>query len=238
MPQAHALLARWRAGMSRLAASDGGPRVLGTGDSVSPFNAGLWTIARPSRGLYEAGLQQMRVAAFNESHGFGLLGTPRALASARPELRKQLNWLTRTHLWRHDAWGSAVFGDCDQGFLLYMFYLYDGGVGARMAPAQNAWRETAACRLGRDGESYAGAPDTDCAHTARHHYGMIKPWELLNSGQNQGRVAQYLSTIDFANFTATSACAAAFAAWAPRLPPAAPRGTHLRHHGKYQRVGP
>ena len=41
-----------------------------------------------------------------------------------------------------------------------------------------------------------------------------------------------------AHLANTSVCAAQFAAWLPSLPPALPLGTHLKHQGHYQRVGP
>ena len=76
-----------------------------------------------------------------------------------------------------------------------------------------------------------------CPHSTRHYYGSPKPWALLRSRANGGRVSVYLNRTAFARLANCSRCAATFAAWHASLPPAKVSG-HLVGHGKYQRLGP
>ena len=120
-----AIVERWKAGWTEVVPPDGSARVLGSPDSQSPFNAGLWTLGNPSATLYETGLHQMRTAPFNGTHGFGLLGSPRKLVRERPYLFASLH---PTRAWKRDLWSNTglPFMDCDQGFLYFVFYLLLG----------------------------------------------------------------------------------------------------------------
>jgi len=239
---ADAVRARWQSQWSHLSrdatgATTTGTVVLGDRDPLAAFNAGLWTIARPSTELYEEGLRQMHRVSFNRTHGFGLLGRPKAVAGARPQLKATLPGLQRSRTFKLNEWGSPriPFSDCDQGFFAFMFFLHRGGIGGRMGPVNASGK---ACHLNVTTGKYLRAQPADCAHLARHRYGTTKPWRLLRGHQNKGEVANYLSGIRHAHLANSSACAAQFSAWLPSLPPALPLGTHLKHQGRYQRVGP
>ena len=254
------VLSRWAAGWGEVVPADGNPRVIGSPDSISPFNAGLWTLSHPSTMLYELGLRLMRTVQFNKTHGFGRLGRPRALTAQRPWLSAGLQG---TRVWKRDLWDAPdlPYMDCDQGLLYYIFYLHlgIGRVAGSMLPNAPA----AECRgLERRRNTSALTVDAararlaaKCIHVARHHYGVLKPWRLAlsrqklsaNHGnvtraavQNGGRVAQFLSELPrgVGKLPPGSACAAEFASFLQWLPAPSPVGTKLVHHGKLHRVGP
>ena len=118
--------ARWKRTWSDAVPGDGRPRVYSEGDHWTPFNGGLWTLGHPTQSLYEDGLALLRRGKWNTTHGFNYAGTPREYFARLPSLRKRMK---HTTMYRKNTW-NIPFGDCDQGFLFYMFYLHfprDGG---------------------------------------------------------------------------------------------------------------
>ena len=236
-PVAH-VEARWSSTWAEAAPEDGRTRVLAVGDYTSPFNGGLWTVGWPSRAMYRDGLAQLRRGLWNATHGFNLVGTPRQIYARSPALRERME---RTRMFKHDTWGYA-FGDCDQGFLFYMFYLrgrrgaasaleggaLQGGVngaGGVAGPAADASAVVGGdfaavppnCTASRLRPTAAPDADPRCPHTARHYWGPRKPWQLEKD--NAGRVAVFLEQTSFDHLPHANAslCAARFAGWAPRL---------------------
>jgi len=220
--------ARWAAGWADAVPADGSTRLLGASDFASPLNGGQWTLAWPDRALYEQGVRVLAEARWNATHGFNGAGTPRELARGS---RTVAAALAKTRMLGRNTWGFP-FGDCDQGFLFYMLFLVRPvgqpmlGAGARNASSRQ-------CRF--HPAALASAP---CPHSTRHYYGGLKPWALLRSRANAGRVSVYLNRTAFAHLANCSRCAATFAAWHRTLPPPARIGTHLVGHGEYQRLGP
>ena len=82
--------ARWLATWQAAVPPSGHPRLYGAADNWSPFNGGLWTLAHPSRELYELGLALLECTSWNATHGFNLMGRPRKLANAHPRVRQML----------------------------------------------------------------------------------------------------------------------------------------------------
>ena len=195
---------------------DGRPRLLGISDYFVPLNGGLWTLGRPSRALYERGLAELERTTWNATHGFGLVGTPTELCARDPGLRKHM---AKTRMLKHNTWDQP-YGDCDQGFLFYMFFVVNGGVYGELLP-----EPPKACARSPNGEG--------CAHTARHYWGHSKPWML--DGTNHARVAYYLAHTDFRARVNQSHCAARFAGYAAKLPPNT-RVSAPKWGGKLQRV--
>ena len=259
------IAARWVAGWSEVVPPGGSPRVLGSPDSQSPFNAGLWTLANPSTALYEAGINQLRTVRFNRSHGFGLLGSPRNLVRERPYLFASLH---PTRAWKRDVWSDAglPFMDCDQGFLYFVFYLLFGigrqagqqlhsASGWECQQLEHQLSRAASVHTTGMGVNFSSRVQSKggCPHTARHHYGPLKPWRMVRNMSkvrqqgmtkeallNGGRIAQFLDELPWGldDLVNTSRCARKLASWRDWLPKAAPRGTRLVGHGKYHRLGP
>lgn len=230
-PMAH-VAGRWRDTWATAVPPGGRTRVLAVHDYTSPFNGGLWTVGSPSRALYEAGLRVLERAVFNRTHGFNHVGTPRQIYKRYPSLRRRMH---RTRMLKHNDWKFA-FGDCDQGFLFYMFYLRrlaDGsfvGASHEDVPAEcSTW--TKGSRID---------DDPRCPHAARHYWGPRKPWQAEKD--NLGRVAWYLRQTSFEGLPLAnrSMCARRFASWDDRLRPhrllIANRSKPTKWGGKLQRL--
>ena len=241
--------ARWRQTWEYAVPATRRPRLLSVSDYTSPLNGGLWTLAWPSRRLYEKGLELMRNTSWSATQGFNAIGTPRAIFNRLPHVRRRMR---RTQMLKHNTW-QFFNGDCDQGFLFYLFYLIpsivDGGVastaegGAVQQAPTRASSEGATAQqvvdwplsapsgaeayIGADHESYHDDYNTSATpvHSARHYWGSPKPW-MLSKHNNEARVAYFLA---HTNYSGTSRCAHDFASLAavvrglgvtaPRKPP-------------------
>ena len=219
---------RWRQTWSDAVPPDGSPRVLAEGDHWTPFNGGLWTLGNPSMTLYNNGLARLRNGVWNATHGFEHAGTPVQWAKREPALARRMR---DTHMMHQNTWDFA-FGDCDQGFLFYMFYLNPPTESIRVRPGADftPTPEGVRCKGTRGIET-----DPRCPHTARHYWGPKKPWQL--ESDNGGRVAHYLANTNFSG-RSESVCAMRFATWASsgRLPIIDPSKPPKKFNGKLQRV--
>ena len=127
-PQAQ-VIERWRSTWNVVVPPDGSSRLDAERDSISPMNGGLWTLARPTTAMYERGLAVLERPSWNSTHGFDLIGTPRQIFQrAGRALRRRM---ARTKMCRRNTW-AVEFGDCDQGFLFYVFFLLEDIGGARV----------------------------------------------------------------------------------------------------------
>ena len=210
------VVARWRAGWETAVPSDRVSRVLGTKDFVSPLNGGLWMLSWPSRKMYEDGLFQLEVAQYNTTHGFSLVGTPQDLYARYPLVRPMMN---KSRMYTHNTW-DIPFGDCDQGFLFYMFYLRNYGTGISHEPVPKICRK------------YLNRNNASCAHTATHYWGHRKPW--IFDIDNKAGVLHYLKHTDYRPLVNYSHCARRFSRWAARL--STTRKSPPKFVGKLQRV--
>ena len=230
---------RWRNTFHAAAPPSRRPRVLSDKDMESPFNGGLWTLAWPSRNLYEHGLSLMHRVGWNESDGFDHAGQPRDLHRSRPEL----HWrMAETRMLRSNTWDFSM-GDCDQAFLFYMLHL-TSAVGADFEPVQSAGANVGPMQ--RVGIGAHGRQMPGFVHTARHYYSHPKPWYWTKCMQkrhmgirqdgyprfelcpviprargsflkNAGRVLWFLNHTDWRSRPATSKCASAFSRVLPEL---------------------
>ena len=167
---------RWRDSLHVAAPPDRQPRMLSVNDMESPVNGGLWTLAWPSRQLYERGLRLMHSASWNETDGFDHAGAPRALVQSRPTLRSRLR---HTVMLRSNSWRFAM-GDCDQAFLLHLLYVTTS-VGGDHEPVGAIEDKVG---LGR------GLMHPPWVHTARHYYGYPKPWYWTHCQLDAHRAAK------------------------------------------------
>ena len=131
----------------------GAPRFLSVGDEQSPLNSGVWTLGWPSAALYERGVELLRAARWNSTHGFvAPTGSIRDSSSAIGDDSTSAAAVGRWSLasgWEHDGWeprrlyearadlrrrlrGTAMLrsnswsypgGNCDQGFLWHVLYV-------------------------------------------------------------------------------------------------------------------
>ena len=186
---------RWRETWQLVVPAHGRTQIDVGKDAMSPVNSGIWTLAWPRRGIYERGLAVLERANWNATHGFDLVGRPKQIyARADGALRARM---FNTWMLKRDSW-SVNFGDCDQGFIFYMFFLHEPGIGAE---------EEAVSRSCMN-ELPHGA---GCAHTARHHQGPRKPWQLEKD--NRGRVQSFLRSFNFSHLVNVSRCASRLEAW-------------------------
>lgn len=222
---------RWRSSFRNAVPENGESRFLSTNDMESPLNGGLWTLARPSRRLYERGLHLMRTVRWNESDGFDHIGQPRELHMARP----QLHWrMKQTRMLRSNTWQFSM-GDCDQAFLFYLLYL-ESSVGGDFEPVGVGEQVSI-------GSMHHGKQLPSFVHTARHYYSHPKPWYWSKCQQNShrdfipgryekcpvipssrfqylknaGRVLWFLNHTDWRSRPASSTCARAFSQVFPEL---------------------
>lgn len=227
----HLVTERWRRTWHEAVPTDGSPRVLAEGDHWTPFNGGLWTLGNPSKALYDDGLVQLHDGVWNTTHGFAHAGTPVQWAERIPSL---LNRMRHTHMYRKNTWNFA-FGDCDQGFLFYMFYLNSPKGSIRVRPGTDFTPPEGGVECLPGDRSTGTDVDVRCPHTARHYWGPKKPWQL--EMDNRGRVAHYLANTNYSG-RSESMCAARFATWAssgrlPKIDPLKPPG---KFNGKLQRI--
>lgn len=232
---------RWRSTFHFAAPPSRKPRVLSDKDPESPFNGGLWTLAWPSRELYERGLGLMHRVRWNESDGFDHAGQPRDLNRNHPEL----HWrMSETRMLRSNTWDFSM-GDCDQAFLFHALHL-DSAVGADFEPVQSDAGADAG-PMQRVGIGAQGRQMPGFVHTARHYYSHPKPWYWTQCMQkrhmtftqkagsprfedcpviprkrvlflkNAGRVLWFLNHTDWQSRPATSKCASAFSLVLPEL---------------------
>ena len=141
------------------------PELIAHADSMSPVNGGL-LIVRPSMSRYESGLRVLRRCRFNETHGWDLLGPPRALETAFrfadgapvSEVGADIgDPPMRSDAYRRNDW-RFVGADSDQGFLFHVY---------RRRRAFFRWR-----------------PNT---HRAIHWRGEPKPWALAFDAHTHAR---------------------------------------------------
>jgi hypothetical protein len=218
--------ARWRATWDYAVPPSGQPRLLSVSDFSTPLNGGLWTLSWPSRPMYERGLALMQNTTWSSKTGFNGVGSPRTVYARLPHVRRRMR---RTQMLKHDTW-HFFNGDCDQGFLFYLFYLIPSIMG-RQLPSSRL-QEGAVLSLasslvpqrsyttedfiGADHESYHGdynASSAPAAHSARHYWGQPKPW-MLAKHNNEARVAYFLNHTDYSG---GSVCAAEFSRLAQQL---------------------
>ena len=163
----HLVTERWRRTWHEAVPTDGSPRVLAEGDHWTPFNGGLWTLGNPSKALYDDGLVQLHDGVWNTTHGFAHAGTPVQWAERIPSL---LNRMRHTHMYRKNTWNFA-FGDCDQGFLFYMFYLNSPKGSIRVRPGTDFTPPVGGVECLPGDRSTGTDVDVRCPHTARHYWG-------------------------------------------------------------------
>jgi len=129
--QRQEVAARWLATWQAAVPPSGHPRLYGAADNWSPFNGGLWTLAHPSRALYELGLALLECTSWNATHGFNLMGRPRKLSNAYPRVRQMLVPSTQLHVKdtrrKTRAYGENTWdfyaSEYDQGFYFYLFFV-------------------------------------------------------------------------------------------------------------------
>ena len=237
-PPAH-VEALWRRTWAELVPADGAPRFFGAPDHWSPFNAGQWTLSNPSRALYAWGLEVLRTARWNATHGFALMGKPKQLAARSPLCRAMLG---RTRALLRNTWDFYA-GDSDQGFFFYLMYVarWEQRKHWFVPPEADAQRRRAEAILRGASSEQGGvvgiapriaqplppldasemrcrAPSSpaglagQCPHYTRHYIGNTKPW-ALKAGYNNGRVAHYLRCTEYRHLVNRSRCATLFDKW-------------------------
>ena len=70
----------------------------------------------------------MRNTSWSATQGFNGIGTPREIFSRLPHVRRRMR---RTQMLKHNTW-QFFNGDCDQGFLFYLFYLIPSIIDGRL----------------------------------------------------------------------------------------------------------
>ena len=116
-----------------------GLRLLGMPDHATPLNGGL-LLLRPSATIFADGMRVLRRCRFNQSHGWELVGPPRAVRArgryfsprqggstySRPLSRKVDGfWITPQAdimAYKDNNW-RFVAADSDQGFIWYMLFI-------------------------------------------------------------------------------------------------------------------
>ena len=192
--------ARWRRTWSDAVPPSRLARAFATPDGWSPFNGGLWTLAWPSRQLYEAGVAVLASASFinssGASAGFRQMGPPRRVANRSVHAHAML---VGTKALARNTWGFYG-GDSDQAFLFFLLFVatdigrpFAGGPRKSTHPIIDRYvsPDPHLCPVHRpaDGTSQeavhrAAAAAGHCPHLARHFIGgspggvNSKPWEL------------------------------------------------------------
>ena len=92
--------------------------LLSWADHSSPVNAGFMLV-QPSTSLYDEGVQVLRRARYNATHGWGLIGSPfEAIRAEDDAWRTSPGWL---EMLNRSSWAGFVHGSLDQGLFFYMF---------------------------------------------------------------------------------------------------------------------
>ena len=120
--------ARWQQMLPQLTRAHRGVHSLAHADHAAPLNTGL-VLLRPSKALYDEGIDVLRRCSFNKSHGWDLVGRPRSLnlqprhLDGTPATDVGLgNDPTGNRAYARDDW-EFVAAELDQGFMWFMLYI-------------------------------------------------------------------------------------------------------------------
>lgn len=102
----------------RCALSNTSVSLLSWADHSSPVNAGFMLV-QPSTDIYDEGVQVLRRARYNATHGWDLTGSPLEAIHAEDDAwRTSPGWL---EMLNRNSWAGFVHGSLDQGLFFFMF---------------------------------------------------------------------------------------------------------------------
>lgn len=126
-----------------------GSHLLALRDTHIAINTGTMLL-RPSHQVYAIGISALTARRFNFSHGFDLVGRPRAVLPVASMARADAKRLRDSRMYRMNTW-DVVCGDGDQGLFTYVFLVV------------------------LRGRSFA-YPVRDGGMRVHHFYALHKPW--------------------------------------------------------------
>lgn len=157
--------------------------LLGTGCFESPFNGGNFLL-KPSRRIFELGVQVLETLRFNVTHGFNHSGRPHDLLLPRDRVRFRI-----ARAVAHNTWDFAG-GNTDQGLFTYMYLMRERGTDPRTG--RGVYDLSMHCPfVHKQCTLHAGL---SCPLPVTHFWGGAKPWLM----QSQIRCPEYFE-IDHLN---------------------------------------
>ena len=143
-------------------------QLLATGCFESPFNGGNFLL-KPSRRLYDIGVEVLETGRFNLSHGFNFSGRPRALIHPLNAVRFRI-----ARSIRKDTWDFAG-GNTDQGLFTYIYLMREPGT-SNPASKRGIYDVSMHCPFVHKGCTVAA--ELACPMPVTHFWGTAKPWLL------------------------------------------------------------